>query len=76
MLDLDRKALLGLSGFVLTIALCILFAARTFHYWQAWVLISVLFVSLLGITLYLMKQDRGLLERRLHAGPSAETQKS
>jgi hypothetical protein len=73
--DLNEKALSRVFGLVLTIALCVLFPAWTFDYWQAWLLISVLLVSLLGITLYLMKNDQRLLERRLHAGPSAETQK-
>lgn len=76
MINLTRKALTGVLGFVLTIAFCVLLPAWTFDYWQGWVLISVLFVSLLGITLYLIKNDQRLLERRLHAGPGAETQKS
>lgn len=76
MIDLNKKALSGLFGFILTIAISILLPAWTFDYWQAWVLICVLFVSLLGITLYLMKNDQRLLERRLYAGPAAETQKS
>lgn len=75
-IDLNKRALGELCCFVLTIALCVLLPAWSFDYWQAWVLIPVLFVSLLGITLYLMKNDPHLLERRLHAGPSAETQKS
>jgi protein-S-isoprenylcysteine O-methyltransferase Ste14 len=73
---LNKKALSGVFGFVLTIAFSVLFPAWTFDYWEAWVLISVFFVSLLGITLYLMENDQRLLERRLNAGPSAETQKS
>lgn len=76
MTDLNKKALSGLFGFALTIALCVFFPAWTFEYSEAWVLISVLFVSLLGITLYLMKNDPSLLERRLNAGPGAETQTS
>jgi protein-S-isoprenylcysteine O-methyltransferase Ste14 len=76
MTDLNKKALKGVFGFVLTIALCVFFPAWTFHYWEAWVWICLLFVALLGITLYLMKNDPRLLERRLRAGPSAETQKS
>jgi protein-S-isoprenylcysteine O-methyltransferase Ste14 len=76
MTDLNKKALRGLFGFVFTIALCVFFPAWTFDYWQAWVWISVLFVALLSITLYLMKNDPRLLERRLHAGPGAETQNS
>jgi hypothetical protein len=58
--DLNEKALSGVFGLVLTIALCVLFAAWTFHHWQAWLLIFMLFVSLLGITLYPMKSDRRL----------------
>jgi protein-S-isoprenylcysteine O-methyltransferase Ste14 len=73
---LNKKALGGIFGLVLTIAFSVLFPAWTFDYQEAWVLISVLFVSLLGITLYLMKNDQRLLERRLRAGPSAETRKS
>lgn len=76
MTNLNKRALSGVLGFVLTITLCVLLPAWTIDYWQAWVLISVLSVSLLGITLYLMRNDRRLLERRIHAGPSAETQES
>jgi protein-S-isoprenylcysteine O-methyltransferase Ste14 len=72
----NKKALSGVFGFVLTIAFSVLFPAWSFDYWEAWVLISVLFVSLLGITIYLMKNDQRLLERRLKAGPGAETRKS
>ncbi len=74
--DLNKKALSGVFALVLTIAFCIFIPAWTFHYWEAWVLLSVLFVALLAITLYLIKNDQRLLERRLHAGPSAETQRS
>lgn len=72
----NKKALSGVFGFVLTIAFSVLFPAWSFDYWEAWVLIPVLFVSLLGITIYLMKNDQRLLERRLKAGPGAETRKS
>ena len=74
--DLNKQALRGLFGFVLTIAFCIFCSAWTFAYWQAWVLLSVLSASLLALTLYLMKKDPRLLKRRLRAGPRAETQNS
>ena len=69
MSDLNKRALRGLFGFMLMIALCIFLPAWTFDYWQAWVLVSLLFVSLLGITLYLMNNDQRLLERRLAPRP-------
>ena len=74
--DLNNKALSGLFGFVLTLAFCVFVPAWTVDYWQVWVLLSVLSLSLLAITLYLMKKDPRLLERRLRAGPRAETQQS
>jgi cell division protein FtsW (lipid II flippase) len=55
--DLNKQALRGLFGFVLTLAFCVFVPAWTVDYWQAWVLLSVLSVSLLAITLYLMKKD-------------------
>jgi protein-S-isoprenylcysteine O-methyltransferase Ste14 len=74
--NVNKRALSGVFGFVLTITSCVLLPAWSVDYWQAWVLLSVLFVSLLGITLYLMRNDQRLLERRMHAGPSAERQQS
>jgi protein-S-isoprenylcysteine O-methyltransferase Ste14 len=46
--------------------------AWTLDYWQAWVFLAVFGASALAITLYLMKKDPKLLERRVHAGPTAE----
>jgi protein-S-isoprenylcysteine O-methyltransferase Ste14 len=74
--NLSKKALGGVFALTLAICLCVFLPAWTIDYWQSWVLISLLFVSLLGITLDLIRKDPELLERRLHAGPSAETQKS
>jgi protein-S-isoprenylcysteine O-methyltransferase Ste14 len=48
-------------------------------YWQAWVYLALFLVSVGAITLYVMKNDPALLERRIKAGPAAEkvkTQKS
>jgi protein-S-isoprenylcysteine O-methyltransferase Ste14 len=74
--DLNKKALVGLLRLLLTIAVCIFLPAWTLKYWQAWALLSVMLVSFLAITLYLMENDPRLLERRVHAGPGAEKQKS
>jgi len=46
--------------------------AWTLRYWQAWVFIAVYLGCTALITLYLWRNDRGLLERRLSAGPTAE----
>ena len=46
--------------------------AGTLDYWQAWTFLAVYFASSLAITLYLIKNDPKLLERRMSAGPTAE----
>jgi protein-S-isoprenylcysteine O-methyltransferase Ste14 len=47
--------------------------AGTFHYWQAWVFIAVFTVSTWIPSLYLLRVNPAALERRMHAGPLAET---
>jgi protein-S-isoprenylcysteine O-methyltransferase Ste14 len=47
--------------------------AGTFHYWQAWAFLAVFTVASLGPTIYLAKANPAALQRRMHAGPRAET---
>ncbi|CAN5478165.1 isoprenylcysteine carboxylmethyltransferase family protein [soil metagenome] len=47
--------------------------AWTFDYWQAWVFIAVFMIATLGPSLYLAIKYPAALQRRLHAGPTAET---
>jgi len=76
MKNLNIKAFGGLFFLVLVLAVALFLPAWTLNYWQAWVFLAVFFVSVLAITLYLMKKDPGLLERRVEAGPAAETERS
>lgn len=46
--------------------------AGTIHYAPAWVYLGIFFAASLLITIYLMKNDPSLLERRVDAGPWAE----
>ena len=69
--DLNKKALGGLLKFLITLAGLVFLAAWTLDYWQAWVFLAVFSGSGLAITLYLMKNDPKLLERRMKAGPAA-----
>jgi len=57
-------------------AVLLFLPAWTLDYWQAWVFLAVFGVSALAITLYLMKKDPKLLERRMLAGPTAERETS
>jgi protein-S-isoprenylcysteine O-methyltransferase Ste14 len=70
--DLNKKAFGGLLLLLFVMAMLLFFPACTFRYWQAWVFLGVFGASALAITLYLMKNDPKLLERRVSAGPIAE----
>jgi protein-S-isoprenylcysteine O-methyltransferase Ste14 len=50
--------------------------AWTLDYWQAWTLLAVFGASALAVTLYLMKRDPKLLERRTQGGPISEKETS
>jgi protein-S-isoprenylcysteine O-methyltransferase Ste14 len=76
MKNLNKKAFGGLLFLLLVMAVLLFLPAGTIHYWQAWAFLTVFGGSALAITLYLMKRDPKLLERRLHGGPTAEKEKS
>jgi protein-S-isoprenylcysteine O-methyltransferase Ste14 len=69
----------SIAGLVFLLALmsgALYFAGGGAAYWQAWTFLTVFGVCVLLITLYLMVKDRALLERRVQAGPVAETRLS
>ncbi|OBF27461.1 isoprenylcysteine carboxylmethyltransferase family protein [Mycobacterium sp. ACS4331] len=63
------SAIVGFAFF----ALALFLPAGTWHYWQAWVFIAVFAVSTFIPTIYLAITDPAALQRRLRAGPTAET---
>jgi protein-S-isoprenylcysteine O-methyltransferase Ste14 len=72
MKSLHKKAFGGLLGLLVILGVLLFGFAGTVNYWQAWIFLVVFGVSTLGVTLYLMKNDPKLLERRVRAGPGAE----
>src|SRR5262250_3340427 len=74
MTGVNKKALVGLLGLFGAMAALLFVPAWTLRYWQAWVFLSVFFGAALAITVYLMKRNPGLLERRIYAGPTARWQ--
>jgi protein-S-isoprenylcysteine O-methyltransferase Ste14 len=76
MKGLNKKALAGPLCVLLVMAVLLFLPARSLGYWQAWVFLTVFGLCELGITLYLMKRDRHLLERRVYAGPTAEKERT
>ena len=69
---LHKKAFGGILFLVLAMAALLFIPVRTFDYWQAWTFLALYFALSLAITLYLMKKDPMLLERRMRGGPTAE----
>jgi protein-S-isoprenylcysteine O-methyltransferase Ste14 len=66
------KAFAGLLLLFVAMAALLFMAAGTSDYWQAWIFLAVYFGSSLALTLYLMKEDPALLQRRMRGGPTAE----
>jgi protein-S-isoprenylcysteine O-methyltransferase Ste14 len=48
--------------------------AATLRYWQAWMYLSIFTSATVLTTLYLLRKDPALLERRMRGGPRAERQ--
>jgi protein-S-isoprenylcysteine O-methyltransferase Ste14 len=69
---LNIKAFVGLLFLLLTMAALLFIPALTLDYWQAWTFLAVYFGWSLAITLYLMRRDPTLLQRRMSGGPTAE----
>ena len=76
MKSLNTKAFGGLFFLLLVMAALLFLTAWTFDYWQAWAFLAVFGASAFAITIYLMKSDPRLLERRVYGGPTAEKETS
>jgi len=63
-----------LSGLLL-VGLLVFLPAGTFHYWQGWLLIGILFVPMFLAGLVLMAKNPELLRRRLNAKEEQDEQK-
>ena len=74
--NLIVKSFLGLAFLVFCLGLALFLSAGSLAFWQAWVFLAVWTLSVLLITLYLIKYDQSLLASRVQVGPTAETQKS
>ena len=68
-LQATASALFGLVFFGLALFL----PAGTFDYWQGWVFIAVFMLCTMLPSLYLAVKNPAALQRRMNAGPTAET---
>jgi protein-S-isoprenylcysteine O-methyltransferase Ste14 len=76
MKELNIKAFSGLLFLLFVMAALLFISAWTLDYWQAWIFLAVFGASGLTITVFLMRRDPKLLERRVQAGPTAEKETS
>ena len=76
MKNVNIKAFVGLLLLLFVMGALIFVPAWTLDYWQAWVFLAVFFGSSFAITVYLMKNDPKLLERRTQGGPISEKELS
>ena len=72
MTQLSKRAFGGLAITLVALGFLLFVPAGTLDFWQAWLFLVVFGLTGLAITIYLMKKDPALLERRVHAGPTAE----
>jgi protein-S-isoprenylcysteine O-methyltransferase Ste14 len=66
------KPLLALMVLAIVMGLLLFVPAETIHYWQAWVYLAVFTGASLLVSLYLIRRDPALLNRRMSGGPTAE----
>src|SRR5215831_7174553 len=72
MKNLDARAWIALAILAIAMGLLLFVPAGTVRYWQAWVYLSIFTGASVFTTVYLMRKDRALLERRMSGGPTAE----
>jgi protein-S-isoprenylcysteine O-methyltransferase Ste14 len=72
--NLTKRALVGALRFQLALAALIFVPAWSLTFWQGWLYWLVTLAGMLAITLYFVKHDPALIERRMKAGPRAERQ--
>src|SRR4051812_22461372 len=72
-MKLVLRTIITTSSGVLFFGFALFLPAWTLHYWQAWVFIAVFTVATIIPSGYLAANDPAALQRRLKAGPTAET---
>jgi protein-S-isoprenylcysteine O-methyltransferase Ste14 len=67
------KGLLSANLGVIAFGLMLFLPAGTTHYWQGWAFLAVFALSTWIPTMYLVRTNPAALERRMRAGPTAES---
>jgi protein-S-isoprenylcysteine O-methyltransferase Ste14 len=70
--NLTKRALTGIAWLGPVLAMMIFVPVWSLAYWQGWTLWLLFMASCLATTLYLLRHDPALVERRMKSGPTAE----
>jgi protein-S-isoprenylcysteine O-methyltransferase Ste14 len=70
---LAQRAGVRTAGFLVLLGGLTFVSAGTIHFWQGWLFWMSFSVSVVVITVYLLRYDPALVERRMRAGPRAES---
>jgi len=73
---LKRRTLASSAKFIVALGVLIMLPSLSLRYWQGWLYWALFAGFTLGGSLYFLKTDPALVERRLAVGPTAETEKS
>lgn len=65
--ELFKQAMIKVSGGILLTGLLLFLPAGTFRYWQAWLLMGVLFIPMLAAGFVMLFKSPALLRKRLSA---------
>jgi protein-S-isoprenylcysteine O-methyltransferase Ste14 len=74
--SLGRRSFEAVAQFLVFLAALIFLPAWTAGYWRGWLFFVVFSASIILLTVYFLKADPALVERRLKAGAAAETRLS
>jgi protein-S-isoprenylcysteine O-methyltransferase Ste14 len=74
--ELVRRSMRGSALFMLAMAIALFLPAWTLRYWQAWLFLVVFGILCVAGSLYFIKHDPALVERRLAGGPAREQERS
>src|SRR5262249_22569247 len=72
MKSLRARAWFALAILTVVMGLLLFVPAGTVSYWQGWVYLAIFTGASVLTTLYLLRRDPALLERRMRGGPTAE----
>jgi len=73
---LSKRAAARTAGFLVLIAGLTFVSAGTIRFWHGWLFWLSLSVSGIAITVYLLRHDPGVVQRRMRARPRAESRPS